>query len=467
MGGVTYAVHSKTLQNQITSDFPEARSLFGRSNYVCLANECVDCDSCFHSESTPCPYKKGKCLYEVQKRTVLASTLRILNFDYLMTESNYVGRFSGSKFNIIDEADILESALINFTTLTFTSYALGRLGLAPHAESLHKTSKDPDTLLTSWTQFAETARIRAGAIVGKLSRIIDAYPENISPEQAKTLKERTRVNRLLEKIKLFQNNVDKSWVLDDSQPDKYIFRPLWLTEELAESFLWRHAKRWVMMSASFLPIHLECKRLGIPIDEVAYKCLPSTFPISRRPIHIESAANMTAKTTKEETPKLVARIKEIVNSYPNVKGLIHAVSYNLSNAIMSGVNSPRLITHNGQNRQEILNMFMESDQPLVLVSPSMARGVSLEQDFCRFIIMAKAPFLSLGDRIVSARVYSSKLGNEWYAASMLLTVLQATGRGMRSDDDWCESYILDEQFTRVFQKRPRFLPQWWVEAVDW
>lgn len=467
MGGVTYSVHSRVLQSQIVSDFPEAHSLFGRGRYECVANTSLNCDECSHTSQTPCSQKKGGCIYEIEKRAVLGSQLRILNYDYLLSEINYVGRFSNSDFNIIDEADNLESTLINFTTLTFTAYALGRLGLGPFAESLKKTSKDKESLLSSWQTFAETARQRAGAIIGKLSRIVDTFTETISSEQAKVIKERVRVVRLLEKIKLFMDNVDSSWVLDDSQQSKFIFRPLWLTPELAEAFIWRHAKRWVLMSASFLPIHLECKRLGIPMDDVDYLCLPSTFPIERRPIHVESVANMTAKTVVKETPKLISRIRQIVDSHPAEKGLIHAVSYKLANAIIEGMDSPRLITHNSTNRQDVLNMFMESDQPLVLVSPSMERGVSFEMDLCRWIIVAKAPFLYLGDRIVAARVYGSRLGNEWYAASMLLTVLQMCGRAMRSEDDFCESYILDAQFKRVYEKKPLYLPGWWKDAVEW
>jgi Rad3-related DNA helicase len=240
-----------------------------------------------------------------------------------------------------------------------------------------------------------------------------------------------------------------------------------MNEALAEQFLWRHAKKWVLMSASFLPVHLEARRLGIPMDEVDYKCLPSTFPIERRPIHVESAANLTGKTMDIETPKLCARIKEIVDERPKVKGLIHGVSYKLSQNIMNMVGDKRLIIHNSSNRIDVLTEFMESKEPLVLVSPSMERGVSLEADLCRFIIVAKAPFLYLGDKIVAKRVYSSKMGKEWYAATMLTTVLQATGRGMRSADDYCENFILDEQFMRVFHQKPGYLPMWWREAVLW
>lgn len=466
MGGVTYSVHSKTLQTQITQDFPEARSLFGRSNYLCLRDDNLSCDECSHSRQTPCEKKNRGCIYEAEKKKVLASRFRILNYDLLLSEVNYVGKFSNSPFNIVDEADNLEGALIDFSALTFTSYGLGRLSLTSYIESLKKTSKDTDKLLSSWKKFAEAALVRASKIIKKLSTLIDTFHNPFSLDQVKMIKERISVNRLLTKIDLFVRNADESWLFDDSQINKWIFRPLWLTPELAEEFIWKHAKQWMLMSASFLPLHLECKRLGIPIDETDYKRLPSTFPVFRRPIYIESAANLTAKTMDEETPKLVARIKEIINSRPNVKGLIHTVSYKLADVIMEDVNSSRLLTHNGQNRQEILDIFIESNQPLILVSPSMIRGASFSGDYCRFIIVAKCPFLNLADRIVSARLYSSKLGQEWYESSMLLDVLQATGRGFRSADDFCESYILDSNFKRVFLRKPLHLPEWWKDAVE-
>ncbi len=463
-GGVTYSVHSKVLQTQITDDFPEAESLFGRANYPCMMSEDLSCEECSHTKQTPCP-SKYECYYEARKRKVLKAKLRILNYDYLLSECNYVGRFSGSPFNVIDEGDNLEGTLIDFVTLTFTAYALGRLGLSEQIESLHKTSKHPDRLLDSWISFAETAKIRADAIIGKLSRTIDNFGKQLSPAQVKVIKERTRIDRLLKKIDLFLANVDKTWILDDSKPSAYIFRPLWLTESLAEEFVWRHASRWVLMSATFLPIHLEAKRLGIPMEDVDYKCLPSTFPIERRPIHIESVCDLTAKTMDIEIPKLVSRISEIIASHPTEKGLLHAVSYKLANAIISGVGSPRLITHNSTNRQDVLKTFMDSDQPLVLVSPSMERGISLEMDLCRFIIVCKAPFLYLGDKIVAARIHSFRLGQEWYTATMLLTVLQATGRGMRSIDDFCKTYILDNQFKKVLLAKPSYLPSWWRNAL--
>jgi ATP-dependent DNA helicase DinG len=100
------------------------------------------------------------------------------------------------------------------------------------------------------------------------------------------------------------------------------------------------------------------------------------------------------------------------------------------------------------------------------VSPSMERGVSLDGDLARFIIILKCPYLYLGDKIVATRVYSGATGQSWYTASMLLTVLQMSGRGMRSEDDSCTTYILDSNFSKTLNRNARMLPHWWRDAIS-
>jgi Rad3-related DNA helicase len=468
-GSLTYMVHSKILQNQITEDYPEARSLFGRANYPCLMDQELTCDECVSTKANPCrdkiskSFPEGNCPYELAKQFTLRATLKILNYDYFLSEVNYVGRFAGADFLIIDEADNLENTLINFCTLTFSQYALNRLGLG---EPARKTANSK-VGIEPWKDFAYTAKARVKSVLSKMDLDIEELGNARGEFVIKMLKERVRVKRLLEKIELFIGNVDKTWIFDDRDQQKYIFRPLWLTQGLAEQFLWQHGMKWVLMSASFLPTQILCKTLGIPTDEVVYRCVPSTFPPERRPIHINPVANLTNKTMVAEVPKLVKEIKRIIAAHPTEKGLIHAVSYKLANQIIEGVDNPRLITHNSNDRQDQLDMFMDSDQPYVMVSPSMERGINLPMDACRFVIVAKAPWMYMGDKIVAARVYSGNVGKDWYQASMLLTVLQGSGRGMRSEDDFCEVWILDAQFQRVYQQRPLLIPSWWREAVVW
>jgi len=50
---------------------------------------------------------------------------------------------------------------------------------------------------------------------------------------------------------------------------------------------------------------------------------------------------------------------------------------------------------------------------------------------------------------------------------MMLTVLQACGRGMRSATDSCTCYIIDEQVNRVYTSKPSLWPEWFKSAITW
>jgi len=459
---LTYMVHTKILQNQVTGDFPEAKSLFGRANYPCALDAQLACGDCINTKRKPCE-KRFACVYMNKKEVALMARYKILNYDYFLTEANHAGRFSGANFLVIDEADGLENTLINFVSLEFTEYSMRRLGLQPP----RRKSADSKEGLTPWVEFAEVAGRRASILLRSLTDQLDAYGDARTVQYLKILREKKQVENLVSKIKIFTQNMDNDWIYDDKTEGRYTFRPLWMPEKLANRFLWGHGKEWVLMSASFPPLPILAKTLGIPQDEIDYKPIPSTFPVKDRQIHIMPVANLTYKTMDTEVPKLIDEIRKILDKHPNEKGLIHCVSYELGRQIKDGVGSPRLLLHGSKDRQEVLDYFMKSTEPDVLISPSMERGVSLDHDLCRFIIVAKAPFLSLGDKVVSARVNSGNLGKLWYWAMMLLTVLQMTGRGFRSADDRCTSYILDEQFDKVYHAKPLFMPGWWKEAVAW
>jgi len=479
---MAYLVHSKVLQNQITGDFPEATSLFGRSNYQCLANPDQTCEQCSHSKFNVCAHHKAyddiikdnisnslndafdPCPYKMQKANTLMARFKVLNYDYFLSEVNYIGKFSGQHTVIVDEADNLEGTLINFVTLTFTRYALRRIGMDEQAASLKMTSKNKSALIDSWKEFGQQSLCQVNIIIKRINKIISS--SKIMTQQVESnMDELKKVVRLKEKITLFLDNVDDTWMLDN-QSDKLIFRPLWMNSGMADKYLWNHADKFVLMSASFYPRPILAKTLGLDTDDIDYHMIPSQFPIGNRPVYVAPAVNLTAKTLEVEIPKLIPAIRSIVDSRPNVKGIIHAVSYSLSHRIVGMMKDDRYITHNSDNRQQILDLFMKSDLPLVLVSPSLERGTSLADDLCRLVIIAKAPYLSLGDKIVSARLYSSRMGSDWYKATMMLTVLQMSGRAVRSATDYAECFILDDQIQQAITSRPGFLPSWWIEACE-
>ena len=109
---------------------------------------------------------------------------------------------------------------------------------------------------------------------------------------------------------------------------------------------------------------------------------------------------------------------------------------------------------------------MESDEPLVFVSSSSARGINLPDDLCRFIILLKAPYLSLADKLTSKRAYSGKLGQFWYSSMAAQEIVQMTGRGVRHKGDYCVSYILDKQLGDLILDNQQLFPKYWMDSVD-
>jgi Rad3-related DNA helicase len=99
---------------------------------------------------------------------------------------------------------------------------------------------------------------------------------------------------------------------------------------------------------------------------------------------------------------------------------------------------------------------------MVLLAPSLERGVDLPKDQCGVIIIAKVPYPSIGDKQVNTRLYSTPNGQLWFQVQTVRAIVQSTGRGMRSADDFCISYILDKQFAKIPKE---LLPGYWKEAI--
>lgn len=472
-GSLNYLVQSKFLQTQIIGDFPEMVSIWGRGNYKCLYDDSRMCNECTHTKARPCE-DKDDCLYDVQKEMAVHAPYRTLNFAYYMVECQHIGKFSGSSFTVVDEADSLEGTLLENVILEFTERALYQLGLAEGPSK--KTVKSSDGI-EIWTEFGELAQYKAGLFVKKLEESIDAIPNSgDKDEKIRLIREKDYFKNIHSKCGIFLSSIDKTWLMEEtprhgSVQGKISFRPTWITPELSEEYLWRHSHDWVLISATLPPLPVFCKQLGIDEDEIDYLEVPSTFDPERSPVHIWPVANLTAKMMDIEVPKAIHGIKQILTRHRGERGMIHTVSWKLCSDIMRGVRSSRLITHTSENRNSVINEFMDIDgfdKDSVLVSPSCQRGVDLRDDLCRFVIIVKTPFLSLGSKYVGARLYGSgAIGKLWYQAEAMTQIEQMAGRGWRSKTDWCTVYIIDEQADKLYKKRPSLFSDAFQEQISW
>jgi Rad3-related DNA helicase len=413
-------------------------------------------EDCSHSKANPCEDRQF-CKYKTQKAKVLSSDFKILNLPYLLTEANLVGQFSGTPLMILDEADMVEDALLKTISLKITDRTLAFLEKGNIKPPRFKTKFE------AWQDWALSITVHLSSWITKLEdEINDIEDRDNSKEFRFMLKDLSRLRSLELKIDRFLKLVDNTWIFNPTNR-YWEFQPTWLTPEMSEQFLFRHADKFVFMSATFPYSPVFCKLLGINIAQTDWIELPCQFPVENRRVHFLPKANMVYKEEATETPKVIEGIKVILDKYPKHKGIIHCVSYKLRDAILS-LNTGRLISHEAIDRDLKLKEFMQSKEPLVLVSPSYERGISLDHKLARFVIWAKIPYMPLGDKVVSKRIHSSQIGQEWYQATACQTIVQGCGRAVRANDDWADSWILDKQFDRLLEK-PFMFPMWFREAI--
>lgn len=456
-----YTCYSKQLQAQFCGDFPNAVELLGRNNYRCLKNPSLfpqlsaelctasspHCKTCELAKQGCEPDVEGKCSciadcpYLVQKRRALGADISVHNTAYLLRVLNYGGGFSPIGLATFDELELLENAMLSAIELKFSDRFLEKFGL-PRPK--WKTKPDHE-----WA-----------------SHCLEEVEKRIAQiENAWGLDDLVSIHQLEQKrrqLQFFIREVDdKNWVFDGTT-----WKPVWVSR-YATQYLWQHTDRVLGLSATITPWRQLCRDLGVNPSEVEFIDVPSVFPAERRPIYYQPAANMNHNSKEAEFPNLVATFDQILAQHPHQKGLCHCVSFSNGDQIKKLSKYPeRLITHREADRTSQLHRFMESSRPLVLLSPSMERGVDLPNDFCRFVIIAKVPFPYLGDPQVNARLYRGKsTGQAWFDATTARRIVQATGRGMRSADDFCTSYILDSAFGDFYQRNLSMFPRWWRDAL--
>lgn len=178
---------------------------------------------------------------------------------------------------------------------------------------------------------------------------------------------------------------------------------------------------------------------------------------------------MSRKEAEYAQPLIGAAVLKVASLHPNDKILVHTVSYSLNKVIEGYLDNSehylRTITyHTAGEKQKAIDRYLYTPSA-ILLAPSLDRGIDLPGDDCRVIIVCKVPFPSLGDKQISQRLYS-KGGQNWYAVRTIRSLVQMTGRGMRSSDDYCESYILDSNFvSMILRKNKHLLPSWWKDAL--
>jgi ATP-dependent DNA helicase DinG len=461
-----YVCSSKMLQNQFVHDFPYSHVLKGRSNYPTQLRERsfpeITCEDCTWSMLKSCNLCETKfdCPYERTKRLALGADVAVVNTPYLLTEANHIGKLSGREFTIVDEADMLESSLMNHVSVEIGERRLERYGWEPPARV---------TVEDSWVEWLDATiadvRVRY-ARVGDVSKDV------------RVAREARYLSQLQSKLADIRDGIPSgNWVYTgraNSDPaHRYgpgvSFRPA-RVDHLGREYLWRHSNKWLLMSATVISSDEIVESLGWDRDYETIR-VPSTFPVENRRVYYRGVVSMAFRNRSDETWRTLAdRILRDLADHRGHRVLIHTVSYALTDylgrLLQKGADRDILWYTNALGKEPTVRKYLDSDNA-VLIGPSLTRGLDLPGDACRVQMLTKVPFPNVRDRQINKRMYS-RGGRLWYAVQTVRELVQMCGRAVRSDTDWAVTYIYDTDFeTNLWGRNRNLFPSWFKEAIIW
>ena len=455
----TILTHQRALQQQYMEHelVPPLRMATGRANHLCILEDQPEGMTAAHAPCTDgylCPHSMASdeghiaCPYYRERELAQAAPIRILNYPLFFLQTKFK-RFQAGLV-ICDEGHRLDKAILQNETVGFSRDV--QQWLREHKLAVPRALKDGD-LLSNHNARVRTWLTAVHTLVTSMAGLKVSEDEQ---DVLDALKETVKRMWFLLNINATAVYRERSWA----------FVPV-LPEELAPSVLHRALighKRLVVMSATIFDAQYVADRLAVPHTSAQYVDLPSTFPVDRRPIFIKPVARMNVESTKDPVvlKALADTIDNIIARYGARKGLIHCGSFALGREIVarSRFRERMHVAEPGDNH---LQAFVDSADG-IYVSPSAYEGYDFKDDLCRFNIVAKISWPNRGDPVTAQQLKLIPGFNEYEAASALV---QAAGRGMRHDEDWCHTYVLDGSVNMLLARVKESLPMWFRAALQW
>ena len=468
--GSYFLTTQRVLQEQYENDFGrpsgQMSSVYSSRNYSCeyhKNNDCKTSQQMLRTEEKSSRFFKKctvDCLYKREKKLFLDSPESVTNFPYFIMESTYSGKITPRNFLVVDEAHNAEAVLTKFVEVSVSQY---------FCEKVVKT-KWPEKITPvayyKWLRDVYNPKLQKQILyfeqqlenLGLKSRIKDLAAIALKYDMLKSHSN---------KLTLFLDDYSAdNWVMEVSETEKrgYVrvtYRAIDVSK-YAETYLFRMGRKVLLMSATILNADGFAKSLGIPKDDYDSISIASPFPVENRPIIHADIGSFSAKVIDYTLPRAKDAVKAIMSEHKKEKGIIHCHTYKIANYLKKNIRSKRILTHNSDNRDEVLAKHISSKEPTVLLTPSMTEGVDLKDDASRFQIIVKVPYPYLGDPIIRKRMSKN---DKWYPMKTAMTIVQAYGRSVRSIDDSAITYILDSDWKRFYRQNKDVFPAGFHECL--
>ena len=361
-----------------------------------------------------------------------------------------------------------------------------------------------DKFMTLWNEFKNKKQSRQelfittksyadildtlGMAVGRIQPVIaekkQSIDDKLTPEEVRMFK----MSNWFANYQCFMHDfftaVDKTspeYIIKDVNEEEIdLFSPTKKTVELhcikedfmVFNFLLTHSPYRVFTSATVGSKSSFDENCGIYFTESktsVFEKIPSGFDYEKSPIIYISRYKMSMREQDKNLPYLKDIIFQILrNKFNNEKGIIQTGSYAIAKKIYDcappDIQNRMLLYRGSRDKNDKIELHKILDNT-ILVGPTLNQGIDLPGDLCRFIMICKVPYPSLGSNLVKSKC---ELFPEWYDSVTATEIIQGIGRGVRYNGDYCQTYIFDGCFGRLYnstkeqwsdelQKRMKFI----------
>ena len=459
--GAYYTTPQVSQLDDVASDplLEDLNVIRGKNNYSCIlpgeTSTPVNQAPCVREREFDCQVKH-RCPYFSDRAIAANRSIAAMTLAYFMQTAG------SDVFGLRDTVVIDEAHGLGDWAEMYATIDLGPDTVPPWNDV------KPDTIAD-----LEDAAEYAQYLITICSRGLESLRGNVelTPEQ---VAKRDHLQTLRSDLSWFVEDYQEpesptTWVVDQPDGDggRVTIKPM-NPERYLNHTVWDRGRTFVLLSATILSRDSFCASVGLDPSNVALVEVPHTFPVENRPLFDVTQGKMTYEERDETLPKLARVLVRIMQRHPDEKGLVHCHSYAIQNRLESlldefGV-TPRVRSHDSDDRDGQLEAWKRSDDPTVFLSVKMEEALDLEGDLCRWQLLCKAPYPNTRDSRVAHRLEEGQWG--WYYRAALRTVIQGCGRVVRSPEDYGATYLGDSSLLDLFERARTDMPDWFARQVD-
>lgn len=457
------------LQDQYTQDFPEIYDLRGKTRYPCSKGV-----GPYNSVGCRQAVAQGKCFKAMQCDYFMTRTkwcneakIRITNTSFQIEACPQIVMMPENKASLIaiDECHELPNHLISHSTLKIVAGDLFHTKRIMGEAFVGHVIDVIDSYINIPVGSAFKPSKEQRKTMSELKTIVDAAIDSLEP-QMKDPKAGNKssvggaieeLQQVGDKIDLYVSLENGEWILTEFEINKKIeLKPVYAFQ-VSNHGIFRKAKQFVHMSATICGFEEYRKSLGIT-DSYVEISIGNPIPVENRPVKLVSNVQVSGNFDRA---KVAATIDKIIERHGNENGVVHTVSFKLAEEIRQHSKYKSRMTISN-DRKEIMRLLSKKDSGNIILSPSITTGYDFKGDMARWGVIAKIPFLYIGDTHVKLNM--SRNGR-WYAREAILKLVQSCGRIVRGPSDHGVNYVIDSNVNRLIRDNHDMFPEWFLESL--